>query len=101
MSKNCGFSFFVGITAGALAGAATMLLLAPKSGEETRRDIKNKYGELNEKTKAELTKMKGKIDELSQKGKEKISKLKDKGLKQAEEMGETLSEVNDIGKKEE
>ncbi len=114
---RCGFNFFTGLIAGALTGAATMLLLAPKSGAETRADIKNKYGELNEKTKAEFEKMKVKVEELSQKGKEKcveakekcveakekgkakLESIKEKGMKQANEMGEDLKSVNKIEKK--
>ncbi len=93
---RCGLNFIIGLTVGALAGASTMLLLAPKSGEETRHDIKKKYDELNAKTKAEIEKMKTKVDEISKKGKERIEEMKEKGLKQAEEMGETLKDVNKI-----
>ncbi len=75
MNKS-GLNFFIGLVAGALAGATAMLLIAPKSGEETREDIKIKYENLNYKTREEINKMKGKIDELSKKGKEKLESLK-------------------------
>lgn len=39
-------SFFKGAIFGALAGAAAGLLLAPKSGEETRKELKDKANQL-------------------------------------------------------
>ena len=48
MAKNAG-SFIKGILLGALAGAFAVVLLAPKSGEETRKDIKKFAGEMKEK----------------------------------------------------
>jgi gas vesicle protein len=40
----------VGMLIGGLAGAATMLLLAPQSGKDTRTQIQNKAIELRERT---------------------------------------------------
>ena len=48
MSKEIPF-FFAGFVAGALAGVATGLLLAPQSGEETRTQIREKGIELEGK----------------------------------------------------
>lgn len=39
-----------GILVGGLAGAVTMLLLAPQSGEDTRRQIREKSIELRDRT---------------------------------------------------
>ncbi len=41
MSEDRTFSFLKGLLVGAIAGAAAGILLAPKSGKETREDIKN------------------------------------------------------------
>lgn len=46
MSRREG-NFLKGLLAGILAGATAGILFAPKSGEETRRDIKNKALELS------------------------------------------------------
>ena len=48
-SKNVGLSFLVGVTVGALVGSIAALLLAPKSGSETREDLKNASADLKEK----------------------------------------------------
>lgn len=44
------FGVFMGLLAGGLAGAVTMLLLAPQSGRETRRQIREKSIELRDRT---------------------------------------------------
>ena len=49
MSDNNDFgAFFAGPIVGGLVGAATALLLAPQSGEETRSQIRDKSFELKE-----------------------------------------------------
>lgn len=45
-----GPGFLGGLLLGALAGAATMLLLAPQSGKKTRRQIRRKGRDLREQT---------------------------------------------------
>jgi len=49
MSNNSAESFFKGLIIGALGGAIAGILLAPKSGEETREDIKKLGLDLKEK----------------------------------------------------
>jgi gas vesicle protein len=48
MSKETN-SFFKGLAFGAIVGAVAGILLAPKSGEETRKDIQKLAGDLKEK----------------------------------------------------
>jgi gas vesicle protein len=48
--KHNTLSVFGGMLIGALAGAATMLLLAPQSGKETRKQIQEKGLELRDRT---------------------------------------------------
>lgn len=47
--KNVMFYFLAGVGLGALVGAAAGLLLAPKSGAETREDLAKKFEELKHK----------------------------------------------------
>jgi gas vesicle protein len=47
---NSTWSFLAGLLAGGLAGAATMLLLAPQSGKKTRAQIQQKSIELRDQT---------------------------------------------------
>lgn len=49
MSNNSTESFFKGLIVGALGGAIAGILLAPKSGEETREDIKKLALEMKDK----------------------------------------------------
>ena len=103
MSK--GSKFGIGVIIGAVAGVVTGLLTAPKSGKETRQDIKEKAkevkgaaerklkdahkelgrlseqalkkaGELQGKTKAELKELSAKADELKVRIKTAITSIK-------------------------
>lgn len=47
--NNDFFTFFAGMVIGGLVGAATALLLAPASGEETRAILRDKSIELKDK----------------------------------------------------
>ena len=46
MPKSVGGKVALGVAVGAVVGAAAGVLLAPKSGKETRADIKKKAGEI-------------------------------------------------------
>lgn len=48
MSEKGGGEFFVGFVLGALAGAATALLMAPTSGEQTRHQLTERGAALKE-----------------------------------------------------
>jgi gas vesicle protein len=76
--NNSAGSFFSGFLIGGLVGAATALLLAPQSGEETRTHIREKgielkekaettYAELQEKVETAVADLRDKVDELSAK----------------------------------
>jgi gas vesicle protein len=53
----------IGFLCGAAAGALAGLLLAPRSGEETRKKIAEKAGELKEDLSNQLTQSFGRIQE--------------------------------------
>jgi gas vesicle protein len=86
----------VGMLVGGLAGAVTMLLLAPQSGEDTRKLIQKKGIELRDRT-GELVE-----DTVSQvrTGAQKVQmSIKDYGKLQAAEQLDHLSEAAQAGKK--
>ena len=66
-----GNSFLTGLLAGAAIGGIIALLYAPKSGKETREQLKNKFTELEkelENLKSQASQKTGKIkDDLAQK----------------------------------
>ena len=94
-------AFLAGFVIGGLVGAATALLLAPQSGEETRTLIRDKSIELKDKasetatearTRAEagladaqaraeaaLAEAQARYEELAQQAKEKTEELKQRG----------------------
>ena len=91
MSDNSDFSaFLAGFIIGGLVGAATALLLAPQSGEETRTLIREKSIELKDKAQetsaealaraeAALKEAQARYDELTQQAKTKAVELKQQG----------------------
>ena len=91
MSDNNDFgAFLAGFVIGGLVGAATALLLAPQSGEETRTVIRDKGIELKDKAgestsealaRAETTlkEAQARYDALTQQAKEKTDELLQRG----------------------
>ena len=74
------------LAAGFAAGTITGILFAPDKGENTRKKIRNKAGELGE----DIEKA---YDEEIERLKEKISKLKSRF---SHEVEEAINEVEDI-----
>ena len=74
MEEDKTFSFLKGVFIGAIAGAVAGVLLAPKSGVETREDIKKLAEDVGDKanelyTKA-VTVLKEKLDSFKKAGKQ-------------------------------
>jgi gas vesicle protein len=63
MSKSKGNFFLAGLI-GALAGAVGGLLLAPKSGKETRKDIVNLAADISKKIKTETSETKARVKDV-------------------------------------
>ena len=82
MSKEVSglFSFILGVTAGVALG----ILFAPKSGEETREDIKETIDNLKYKVDDLYHKGVLKTTELYENGKEKTNDFLDKRRKKSE-----------------
>lgn len=87
MSK--GKKFGLGVVVGAVAGVVAGILTAPKSGKETRQDIKNKAHEAKGSAERKLKEAHKELDKLSKQAKEKAKDLQ----------GKARDEMNDLGVK--
>ena len=85
-----------GTLIGALAGAMTMLLLAPQSGKDTRRQIQEKGIELRDRT-TEM--VEDTIAQVRTKANKLTMGIKDYGQELAVEQLENVSEAAQAGKK--
>jgi len=87
---------------GALAGAVTMLLLAPQSGKDTRRQIQEKGIELRDRTTElmgdTMAQVRLNADKIAASGREKMKELKHQGQELAVEQLDRISAVVDAGK---
>jgi gas vesicle protein len=82
-------SFFKGLATGAIVGAVAGILLAPKSGEETREDIKKIAENIKEKATDVYSEARGKVEK-------KVKSLKALGEKIDEKKYSSLvSEIVD------
>ena len=85
-----------GMLIGALAGAVTMLLLAPQSGNDTRRQIQEKGIELRDRT-TEM--VEDTIAQVRTKANKITTGLADRSRELAVEQLENVSEAAQAGKK--
>lgn len=84
---------------GGLIGAAAALLYAPKSGEETRREIKKRAKDLKKKTVRAAEDLYEEIEELSETLKRRIEELKQKGHDLSEDAKkEVLNQIDRLSK---
>jgi gas vesicle protein len=88
---------------GGLAGAVTMLLLAPQSGKDTRMQIQEKGLELRDRTNEivedTLAQVRSSVNKLTLDGREKFKELKQHGQELAVEQLDHVSEAAKAGKK--
>jgi len=100
MSKNNSIEFGIGILAGVIGGVILGVLFAPKSGEETRKELKDTAEDLIQKSAPKIKqakqdalnkmdllkcKLENKCDKISSKLKaKKMAKAKDKEEKNYE-----------------
>ena len=93
----------LGMLIGGLAGAVTMLLLAPKSGKETRDQIQQKSIELRDRTNEivedTMAQVRSSVNKISLDGREKFNELKQHGQELAVEQLEHVTEAAQAGKK--
>lgn len=92
----------MGTLIGGLAGAVTMLLLAPQSGKETRIQIQKKGLELRDRTSElmedTLTQVRSNAKKITVGGREAIKELAQHGQKLAVEQLDRVAEVVEAGK---
>ena len=92
-----------GMLIGALAGAVTMLLLAPQSGENTRLQIQEKGIELRDRTTQmvgnTLAQVRLNANKLTVSGREKFKEIKHQGQELAVEQLDRVSDAAQAGKK--
>jgi gas vesicle protein len=88
-------TFFAGLIIGGLVGAATTLLLAPQSGEETRTLIKEKSIELKDKAAVTADEAKIRAGELAEKSKMKAAELQQRGQVVLEEQKTKMARGSD------
>jgi gas vesicle protein len=101
--KSNFFSVLVGMLIGSLAGAVTMLLLAPQSGEDTRSQIQEKGIELRDRTTAmvedAMAQMRLDRNLLAIGGKRKAKELLQQGQTLVVEQLDRVSDAAQAGKK--
>ena len=85
-----------GMLVGALAGAVTMLLLAPQSGKDTRKQIQEKGIELRDRTTEMLEDT---ISQVRTKANKVTMDVKDYGQELAVEQLDKVSDAAQAGKK--
>jgi len=96
-------SVLVGMLVGGLAGAVTMLLLAPQSGKDTRTQIQEKSIELRDRTTGMVEDarvwVRVNANKVTMDGREKMKELKQQGQELAVEQLDRVSEAAQAGKK--
>ena len=96
MSKNnSGKKLAVGAAVGVVAGFVAGILTAPKSGKETREDIKNTANNLKREAEKKLKQLHGELSELIKKGKDLAKKegaIAKEGLAQALEVAQEVQQ---------
>lgn len=83
MSKG---KFALGAVVGAAIGAVAALLTAPKSGKETRADIKKKAGEVKDMAVEKTTQMKAATEKTAADAKKRAEDIKEDLEKQAKDL---------------
>jgi gas vesicle protein len=91
-----------GFLVGSVIGVATALLFAPRSGEETRAEIRHKAEELRDRTtetvKDTVSQAKSKVYEIKDTVVEKTEELKQRGKHTVNRQLDNVSEAAETGK---
>lgn len=91
-----------GFLVGSMIGAATALLFAPRSGEETRTEIRNKAIELRdhatETVRDTVSQAKSKVEDVKDNVREKVEELKERGKYTVTRQLDRVSHAAETGK---
>lgn len=98
MNNNRGFEFLGGLVLGGIVGAATALLMAPASGEETREQIRARSGELKNRGQALGSEAKVQVQKATKEGQKRVSDVQERAGLALEEQKARLVEAIDTGK---
>jgi gas vesicle protein len=101
--KSNVFGVLVGMLIGGLAGAVTMLLLAPQSGEDTRMQIQEKGIELRDRTTGIVEDVMAQVrsdrNKFTIEGRKKAKELMHQGQELMVEQLDRVAEAAQAGKK--
>jgi gas vesicle protein len=101
-APRSGMSVVTGLLIGGLIGAGVALLMAPRSGEETRAEIRNKAMEYRDRTKdvvnETVSQAKSKADDLKVGVMEKADDLKRRGKQTAAQQLDHVAQAAESGK---
>lgn len=97
-NNNSAANFLVGVIVGSVVGAATALLLAPKSGRELRSDINQQVGTLKEKSGEWKDTVVEKSSEISAVAKEKSEQIRQVAAEKAEIVKEKATQLRNVVK---
>ena len=96
-------SILGGVLVGSLVGAVTMLLLAPRSGKETRKMISDKGNELRDRTTEmvdeSVAQVRSSASNMAVEGRGKFQELKHHGQEIVVEQLNRITEAAQAGKK--
>lgn len=97
------FSVLIGMLVGSLAGAVTMLLLAPQSGKDTRTQLMEKGIELRDRTTGmvqdTMEQVRSSANKITMSGREKAKELLQQGEALVIEQLDHVSDAAKAGKK--
>jgi gas vesicle protein len=101
-ATRSGMSVVTGLLVGGLIGAGVALLMAPRSGEETRAEIRDKAMEYRDRTKdvvnETVSQARSKADELKEGVMEKADDLKRRGKQTAAQQLDHMAQAAETGK---
>jgi gas vesicle protein len=102
-SAHAAKSVFTGLLVGSVVGAATALLFAPRSGEETRSNIRDKAVDLRDRTtetvKDTVSQAKSRAYDLKDNVWEKAEEIKQRGKDTISQQLDRVSHTAENGKK--
>ena len=101
-ATRSGMSVVTGLLVGGLIGAGVALLMAPRSGEETRAEIRDKAMEYRDRTRdvvnETVSQARSKADELKEGVMEKADDLKRRGKQTAAQQLDHMAQAAETGK---